>query len=349
MAPVNTIGFLVNWTEEDLGLENYTDHEKEADICSTKMDKNLESFHMFGVIDIIRESLLMLRINFRLFLWISTILITPLSGIVLCQVLISDPIVNRVAWQIEAAANFHSFPMNTFCKIVYIKMIDNLVSGAICFPFFITLSLLAKAAVTHIVFCRYSGQRLLLPSTFLSCYKRLLSTYLWTSVTLLGSGTAFILLLVASTGLLHVFAFSADTEFVVSITFGITFSVVFAHLVIISNLANVISIAEDNHGTAAMERAVFLIKGRTEVGLLMLLFTMTSTALVEGLFQYRIIGRPEYHYSNGTLSLIWEAPLLIIMHSFVRLCDFITGAIFYFTCQSFRDQCDSFDMSHLLV
>jgi len=108
------------------------------------------------------------------------------------------------------------------------------------------------------------------------------------------------------------------------------FSMVYAHTIIVCNLASVISVLEDVSGPRAILRSVSLVKGQTQAGLLIFLGSTIGMAFVEGLFEHRV---KTLSYGDGS-SRIWEGPLLVIMYSFVVLVDSMMSAVFYFTCRS---------------
>ena len=68
----------------------------------------------------------------------------------------------------------------------------------------------------------------------------------------------------------------------------------------------VTSIMEDCRGLTALFRSMYLIKGRTQVGLMIILGTTIGTAFVESLYEHRM----KY---GDVYSKIWEGPLLVIM------------------------------------
>ncbi|XP_035539421.1 uncharacterized protein LOC108986548 [Juglans regia] len=111
---------------------------------------------------------------------------------------------------------------------------------------------------------------------------------------------------------------------------GLVFSVIFANAIIICNIAIVISVLEDVSGPQAMLRSSVLIKGQTQVGLLIFLGSTIGMAFIEGLFEHRV---KTLSYGDGS-SRIWEGPLLVIMYSFMVLIDSMMSAVFYFSCRS---------------
>jgi hypothetical protein len=110
----------------------------------------------------------------------------------------------------------------------------------------------------------------------------------------------------------------------------LVFSIVYAHTVVVCNLAGVIAVLEEFYVFQALLRSVKLIKGHIQVGLMLFLCSAIGLAFVEGLFEHRV---KTLSYGDGS-SRIWEGPLLVLMYSFVVLIDSMMSAVFYFTCRS---------------
>ncbi|KAJ6324845.1 hypothetical protein OIU76_012023 [Salix suchowensis] len=112
---------------------------------------------------------------------------------------------------------------------------------------------------------------------------------------------------------------------------GLAFSVVFANAIIICNTAVVVCVLEDVSGLQALLRSRVLIRGQTQVGLLIFLGSAIGMAMIQGLFEHRV---KTLSYGDGS-SRIWEGPLLVVMHSFVALIDLMMSAVFYYSCRSY--------------
>ncbi|KAI9111796.1 hypothetical protein K1719_017486 [Acacia pycnantha] len=136
---------------------------------------------------------------------------------------------------------------------------------------------------------------------------------------------------------LSVLDFSPDIVVGAAVLVGLVFSVIFANAIIICDIAMVISVLEDVSGAQAMLRSNILIKGQTQVGLVIYLGSTIGMALVEALFEHRV---KMLSYGDGS-SRMWEGPLLVIMYSFVVLIDSMMSAVFYFSCRSFRSAVDA--------
>jgi hypothetical protein len=201
--------------------------------------------------------------------------------------------------------------------------------------------------VAHTVASAYAGnrpswQRLIqqLPKL----WKRLLGTYMWVSLLILGfSGLMFVLMSAVISGV-SILGLPAIWVIGAALCGAILFSIVFAHAMIVCNLATVVCVMEPDccYGLDAIFKAMFLIRGRTQIALLMVLITNMSLTLVENLFQYRVMGMSHgsrFYYKNSSRissSAFWEALLLIFMYSMVGVMEVVTSCVFYYTCKSSR-------------
>ncbi|KAJ6810790.1 uncharacterized protein M6B38_104675 [Iris pallida] len=213
-----------------------------------------------------------------------------------------------------------------------------LLSSLLCLPLLLSLLLPARSlvsfSVASLLYSRSSAPFSL--PRFLShlrrVYPRLLLTYALSSLLLLSLLLLFLAALAfACNSFSLLLAYPPDLTIYPALLVLLVFSVIYAHLMIICNLAAVISVLEDaSSGLRALLCSVRLIEGQTQAGLLIFLGSTIGLAFVEGLFEHRV---KTLSYGDGS-SRIWEGPLLVLMYSFVVLIDFMMSAVFYFTCRS---------------
>ncbi|XP_010499015.1 PREDICTED: uncharacterized protein LOC104776618 [Camelina sativa] len=291
-----------------------------------------KQFHSSNALEILRESVRILRYNLGAFMITTAALICPVSALLLPNFLVDQSLVNKLTVKLLLVAKSSGLPLQPFVKHSCQKFAETSVSSAMCFPLFITVSLLSKAAVVYSVDCTYSREKAEI-SKFLvalnKIWKRVVYTYLWICILIVGCFTFFCVLLVAICSSFFVLGFSPDFSVYGAILVGLAFSVVFANAIIICNTAVVISVLEDVSGVGALVRASDLIKGQIQVGLLMFLGSTLGLAFVEGLFDHRV---KKVSYGDGS-SRLWEGPLLVLMYSFVTLIDSMMSAVFYFSCR----------------
>ncbi|ERN06509.1 uncharacterized protein LOC18434708 [Amborella trichopoda] len=293
-----------------------------------------QRFDSMDALEILRETVRILRCKSSAFMTIVAVLICPVSAILLSDALVFDrSLVKSVSLRLLSLAISSGIPPTLFLKQSCRRVSEMLVSSAFCFPLFITLSLLSKAAIVYSVACTYFGKQLWLSKFFATVakiWRRLVSTYLLNCAAILGCVVLFVLVLTTVCNMFVIMGVPSSLIIYPAFGLAVAFSVVFAHVIIICNLANVISVLEDLSGPRAFLRAVFLIRGQTQVGLLIFLGSTIGMAFVEGLFEYRV---KTLSYGDGS-SRIWEGPLLVVMYSFLVLIDSMMSAVFYFTCRS---------------
>ncbi|KAF5449570.1 hypothetical protein F2P56_030002, partial [Juglans regia] len=296
-------------------------------------------FRSMNALEILRESVKILRYNLSGFMMITALLICPLAAVFLPNVLANHSIVRRLIIELLLVAKSSGLPLTSLVKQSCQRFAEMVVSSAMCFPLYITMSLLSKAAVVYSVDCSYSRKKFSVSKFYViiaKIWRRLVSTYLWVCILVVGCVTLFCVLLVAVCNAFAVIGLSPGMIVYAAVMAGLVFSVIFANAIIICNIAIVISVLEDVSGHHAMLRSSVLIKGQTQVGLLIFLGSTVGMAFIEGLFEHRV---KTLSYGDGS-SRIWEGPLLVVMYSFVLLIDSIMSAVFYFSCISSNVEAD---------
>ncbi|KAF5727433.1 Son of sevenless [Tripterygium wilfordii] len=297
-------------------------------------DGHSYEFRSKSALEILRETVRILRYNASGFMLTAVVLICPVSAIFLSNLLVDQSSVKKVTARLMLVAKSSGLPMKPFIKQSCHQFSEMVVSSAMCFPFFITFSLLSKAAVVYSVDSTYSKKQVVFSKLYVmlrKIWKRLVLTYVWVCMVIVGCITTSSIILVAVCSTVSVIGFSPDLIVFVAVMLGLVFSVVLANAIIICNTAIVISVLEDISGPQALLRAGILIKGQTQVGLLIFLGSTIGMTFVEGLFEHRV---KTLSYGDGS-SRIWEGPLLVMMYSFVVLIDLMMSAVYSFSCISY--------------
>ncbi|XP_051122287.1 uncharacterized protein LOC127245445 isoform X2 [Andrographis paniculata] len=292
-------------------------------------------FHSMSALEILRETVRILRYNSSGFMAIAAVLICPVSAVFLTNVLVDQSLVKRLTLRLLLVAKSGGLPLKPFVKQSCLKLSETFVSFGMCFPLFITLLLLSKAAVVHSVDCSYSRKKFDASKCYaviLKVWRRIVYTYLWASLTISGCVTLFLVFLIIISAIVSILGFPEDLIIYPAVAAGLIFSIIIGNAVIICNTAVVISVLEDVSGPTALLRSSLLIRGQTQVGLLIFLGSTLGMALIEGLFEHRV---KTLSYGDGS-SRIWEGPLLVVMYSFIVLIDSMMSAVFYFSCKSYR-------------
>ncbi|CAN6470057.1 unnamed protein product [Victoria cruziana] len=292
-----------------------------------------QQFESMGALEILRETIRILRHDNSRFLAIAAVLLCPVSAVILSHAFVGRSLVRRLSFQLLLVARLSGLPSFPFLKDSCLRLSEMILSAIFCSPLFMTFSLLAKAAIFYSVACAYAGTNLSiskLTAAAVKIWRRLALIYLWISLVILTVVALFIVLLTTVCNIFMIFGAPVELIKYAALALTIVFFVVFAHTIIICNLATVVSVLENSSGPQTLLRSLFLIKEQRQIGLLIFLGSTASLAFVEGLFEYRV---KTLSYGDGS-SRIWEGPLLVIMYSFLLLIDSMMSTVFYFTCRS---------------
>ncbi|KAK8943413.1 hypothetical protein KSP40_PGU007782 [Platanthera guangdongensis] len=294
---------------------------------------DIGAFPSMNALEILRETARILRSDPSTFTAILLLLICPVSAALLSNFLIDQRIGAFLGRRLMLLAVTSGLPPAHFVKQICHHLAGTVVSSAVCLPLLITLLLLARACIAYSVACNYAGKKVVASEFMVVVHKiwrNLALTYIWVCAAIMGCLAVFITLLVSVCNSLSVLGYPPEIIVYPALLTVLGFSIAYAHTIIVSNLAGVISALEDASGPRAFLRSVRLIKGQTQAGLLIFLGSTIGLAFVEGLFEHRV---KTLSYGDGS-SRIWEGPLLVLMYSFVVLVDAMMSAVFYFTCRS---------------
>ncbi|CAI9096529.1 OLC1v1032700C2 [Oldenlandia corymbosa var. corymbosa] len=304
-------------------------------------------FRSTNALEILRETVRILRFNSTGFMAILAFLICPVSAVVLSNVLVNHSIVRMLYIKFLLVAKSSGLPLRPFVKHSCQKFSEIIISAIVCFPLYITLSLLSKAAVVYSVDCTYAKKRFDSSKFYIivrKIWRRIVVTYMWVCGVIVGCITLFFVLLFIVSNSFLVMGFPSDLILYPAMVAGLIFSIILANSIIVCNIAIVISVLEDVSGRQALLRSSSLVKGQTEVGLLIFLLSTIGMAMVEGLFEHRV---KTISYGDGS-SRVWEGPLLVLMYSFVVLIDSMMSAVFYFSCKSFSAEASALESQPVL-
>lgn len=286
----------------------------------------LESTHLMNTAQILRESIRILLLHSTYFHAISIFLFSPLP----ISLFISHFLI-------------HKFPQTPFSLLKLADdllgqnanfLLPNILSKAldiiICLPSTITFSLLGRAATVQAVSDIYSGVSLNGTRLFTRSglvWVKLLHTSFWEFIILLGLfGAFFATLATVPKALVFLFGMRSGALCFWGVLgfVGIPFCVAFAHVMVVGNLARVVSVLEGEcFGFDSILKARSLVRGRLHTALAMALVSNVGLRLVGCFFEFRM----------GKGMSLWECPILVSMYSLVLVLDTVTNVIFYFTCK----------------
>ncbi|KAE8705830.1 putative sulfate transporter 3.4 [Hibiscus syriacus] len=283
----------------------------------------LESIYLMNTAEIFRESIRLILFHPTHFHSISVFLFSPIpASLFLSHFLVRRfPEIPTLATTIVHRFFGHrprNFPSETIVHVV------------VCVPSSITFALLGRAAAIRAVSDTYNcvnldGRRLLMRSG--SNWIKLLHTRSWELLIILGLFGSLSIGLAATPKILLTFGIcSVEIGFwgVLGIL-GIPFCLIFAHVMVVGNMANVISVLESEyHGLDSMWKAKQLMGERRQTGLVVALLSNMGLRAVECLFELRI--------RRGICA--WEIPVLISMYSSLLVLETVMNVVLYYACKS---------------
>ncbi|CAK7334920.1 unnamed protein product [Dovyalis caffra] len=287
----------------------------------------LDSFYLISTVHIFKESIRVMLLRPTHFHSISIFLFSPLP----ISLFISHFLIHASP-QLPFSAI--SITDHLFGQIGGVHPLPQLASKTlthiiICFPSSITFALLGRAATVQVVSDSYSGinldgRRLLTRSG--SAWIKLLHTTFWELLILLSLWVIFVATLVSVPATLFAYGIcSRILGFWVILGFlGVPFCLAFAHLMVLGNLAKVLTVLESECcGFKSLVKANNMMAGRQQTALIMALLSNIGLRLVECLFEFKM--------SKGIS--FWEGPMLVSMYSMVLVFDTVTTAVFYYACK----------------
>lgn len=299
---------------------------------------------------IMRKSVNTFLCSYQTFTSIAGLFVFPASlSILLSQAFLScsPPILHRIIyghlWFLFRAARFPDVGLSSWLSL---KLAQTIFSFIFTLPFTLTLLLLAKVLIFRTINGQPCGRRRLfspqLPS-YRRSYRSALLTHLFSSsvMVVLNAVVFSALCLLFSLG--EIAGLTSNTWAMLLTVTGLMLSAVaIGNAIAVCKLSIVVSATEGCSGWEALVKACVLAKGREETALALAMSADLGMALVETLFQYKVV-RP-YLDGGGKVNgeMVWEAYLIAYVHSLLLILDTITSCLFYNHCK-FGRRLDSDD------
>ncbi|CAN6555823.1 unnamed protein product [Malus baccata var. baccata] len=163
-----------------------------------ELSGNDHRFHSMSALEILRETVRILWYNSWGFLAIALLLICPVSALLLSNLVVDQSLVKRLTIRMFLIAKSSVLPLRDFISHSCQKFAEMAISCTMCFPLYITLSLLSKAAVVYSMYCSYSPKKFDASQFYLvicKIWRRVVSTYVWMFMVVAGCVVLFLVLL----------------------------------------------------------------------------------------------------------------------------------------------------------
>ncbi|KAK1273654.1 hypothetical protein QJS04_geneDACA007916 [Acorus gramineus] len=284
---------------------------------------------------IIRKAIQTFLNNYHCYASVATLLVFPVSAsVLLSQSLLpsTSPVLLTIHTRIRSLFNAAGFPRTLqFASLLNAKLAQTLSSYLLTLPFTLTFLVAAKASIIQIIRHKLSTHPRLnsLPPTFFS----VLSTQLCGSMVMLSANAAAFSLVFIAINALDIVGLSGSSTVLLclSAASAILYSIVLANTLVACNLATIIAGMENCGGYEPILKACIMIRGRAATALTLALPANLGMAVVEALFQYRVV---RAYHRGISVSIAWEALTITYIYSFLIVFDVIIGCIFFKSCMS---------------
>ncbi|CAM8943598.1 unnamed protein product [Rhodiola kirilowii] len=284
---------------------------------------------------IIRRSVYVFLQHYHYFTTIAALLALPFSALTLLAQAFSpsSPLLYTIRARLHAIFKAAGFPQSHLLSVLSLKLSQSVLTASYTFPCTMLFLLIAKAYTIKAL----TPQKPVFPSAslaFVSLYTSLLFTYICSAFAIVtANASAFSLLFLGFSFCEGLRLSSPDWLLAVSSAWAIAYSIISAYVLMIRNLALVISGMErSSTGFSAVLEACVLVKGKTSTALLLALPINLLLASVESLFHYRIV--KVYHLADKlTTSMAWESLFIAYLYSILVILNFIVSCIFFKCCK----------------
>lgn len=308
------------------------------------LDREPEELQFLGVVGILAEAFKILRSYLKQLSAITATLILPLSFVILGHTLVSDPLVQKIQKNEDTFEKQAGGPgADRTMALISSEWTRLLLFEGVYLVFLLAFSLLSTAAVVYSVACIYTG-KLISYSKVMSVvprvWKRLMLTFLWYFLIIVGYNTALVVALVVvivGVGTDNVVAFD-----ICVVVLAAVFLAVHVYISALWHVASVISVLEDRYGIGAIQKSRDLIRGKRLVAFVLIFFYFTIWAGIETVFRKKVV-----HVSGGSGigSRVVFGVLLVGLLVFVNLIGLLVQSVLYYVCKSYHHQ--SIDKSAL--
>lgn len=280
----------------------------------------------------LRKSVHIFLQNFHFFTTIPALIAFPFSiSILLSQFLLPFssllPYIQNRLFALSYAAGFPSY--SQFFILLNLKLSQTITSSIIIFPFTLFFLLISKSlAIQFLKNCQKTSS-----TSLFSTYSPILITQLYNFFLIVAANSTCFSLLFISFNLLKDFGFSSPNSVLLLSSVGaVLYSIILANTIIISNLALISSGVEQNGGYLAILKACVLIRGRTATALALAIPANFGLAVVESLFQYRVM-RAYYDTKSFNISMALEGIFIAYLYCIIIVVDTIIGYVFFKSCK----------------
>ncbi|CAL1411822.1 unnamed protein product [Linum trigynum] len=293
---------------------------------------------------ILRTSIYTFLQQFQFFTSTPSFLAFPFSAsVLLSQVAAPAAATETLFNRLQSLCQAAGFPPSSqFFTILNLKLAQTIAASIYTIPFSLTFFLFAKSSAFASLKNRAFNQpdHSSPPESVSSIFWPLLLTHITNSFLVISANaSAFCVMFLSFNVFERVFPTSPVFLLLLSAVGALIYSVILANVIVICNLAAVISAMEKKGGYMAVLKAAVMMQGRASTALSLALPVNLGMAGIEALFQYRIVIGRYWVYEttpwSRSLTVGLEAMLICYMYSMFVVLDAIVGCFFF---KSIRDE-----------
>ncbi|XP_068654001.1 uncharacterized protein [Aristolochia californica] len=260
----------------------------------------------------------------------AALIIFPVSSAILLSqpFLSSSPLFRSIhsrLWSLFQSAGFP--PTSPFFSLLNLKLSQTLSSSLFTLPLTLSFLLVAKS---YIITTLSSTPH----SSCLHLYRPLLLTHVCNSFILFSANSTALSLLFLAFNSFEALGITSTNFFLfLSAAGAVLYSIILANALVVCNLALIVAGMENCGGHRAILWSGVLIRERAATALSLTIPTNLTLAVVEALFQYRVV-KAYYESPKFHLSFLCEATLIAYIYSLILVLDTVIGCTFYRSCIS---------------
>ncbi|BBM97838.1 hypothetical protein MPTK1_1g08740 [Marchantia polymorpha subsp. ruderalis] len=307
------------------------------------MDKEPEEMQYLGVVGVIKEAFKLMRSYGRLLASLTATLVLPLCFVMLAHHLLSDPLMDTLKRQQDRVVTMEGTAAGDKLKATMDReTVVLLVMGILYVLFVLAFSLLSFAAIVYSVACIYTGKGVSYSkvlSVVPKVWKRLMITLLWSYLIMFAyqlSGIAvFVVLIILFSSL----------SILVPVLFltAAVFLVILVYIVMIWDMASVVSVLEKSFGLGALKKSVQVLKGKRLTASCLVVLFWVPNFVISSLFQSQVV-----HSSGSLWGRVFYAALLVSLFSALWMMSVVVKSVLYFVCKAYHHETDRYVLSELL-
>ncbi|XP_010538302.1 PREDICTED: uncharacterized protein LOC104812705 [Tarenaya hassleriana] len=287
------------------------------------MDLEPEELQFLTIPQVLVESISITKRSPRSFYLITLTLIFPLSLAILAHSLFTHPIIVKL----DSVDSYNSARARHDWTVLLVIQFCYLI-------FLFAFSLLSTAAAVFTVASLYTASPVSFSSTIYAIpkvFKRLFITFLWIALLMFAYNAVFFLFLVML--LIAIDMNMLGLAIFAGLVISLLYFGVHVYITALWHLGSVVSVLEPIYGYAAMKKGYELLKGRTQMGMVLVFVYLILCTLIGGVFRSVVVHGGENH---GIWTRIVIGGSLVGVLVIVNLVGLLIQSVFYYVCKSYH-------------